>query len=305
MQVETGLYKCQTEAIKNLEQSFADNRPRSLIQMATGSGKTYTAVSFVYRLIKFSKARRILFLVDRSTLARQTLKEFQQYVSPDDGRKFIELYNVQNLTTNKIDPVNKVVITTIQRLYSMLKGEEEYDPEAEELSDYEDPSLEYLNKSQRPKDVSYNPVIPIETFDFIITDECHRSIYNLWRQVLEYFDSFIIGLTATPSKQTIGFFNNNRVMAYPHEIAVADGVNVGYEVYRISTQVTEKGSKVEAGNFIDKRDKASLDIFWLKDESLEDSENLPAPEIIAGEIIENLESALQQFSEIEETLKVK
>jgi type I restriction enzyme, R subunit len=118
--VETGLYKCQIEAIKNLEQSFADNRPRSLIQMATGSGKTYTTVSFVYRLIKFSKARRILFLVDRSTLARQTLKEFQQYVSPDDGRKFLELYNVQNLTTNKIDPVNKVVITTIQRLYTIL-----------------------------------------------------------------------------------------------------------------------------------------------------------------------------------------
>lgn len=259
---ETGLYKCQVEAIKNLEQSFAENRQRSLIQMATGSGKTYTAVSFVYRLIKFAKAKRILFLVDRSTLGRQALKEFQQYVSPDDGRKFIELYNVQNLRTNQIDPVNKVVITTIQRLYSMLKNEKDFDAEAEEVSAYGDPSLELLDKNIRPKDVSYNPDIPIETFDFIITDECHRSIYNLWRQVLEYFDSFIIGLTATPSKQTIGFFEKNLVMKYPHELAVADGVNVGYDVYRISTQVTEKGSKVEAGNFVDKRDKGTRKVRW-------------------------------------------
>ena len=260
--VETGLYQCQVEAIKNLEHSFSQNRPRSLIQMATGSGKTYTAVSFVYRLIKYARAKRILFLVDRSTLGRQALKEFQQYVSPDDGRKFIELYNVQNLRTNEIDPVNKVVITTIQRLYSMLKNEDEFDPQAEEVSTYEDPSLEYSDKNLKPKDVSYNPDIPIETFDFIITDECHRSIYNLWRQVLEYFDSFIIGLTATPSKQTIGFFNSNLVMKYPHEVAVADGVNVGYEVYRISTQVTEKGSKVDAGNFIDKRDKGTRKRRW-------------------------------------------
>lgn len=260
--VETGLYKCQVEAIKNLEKSFAENRPRSLIQMATGSGKTFTAVSFAYRLIKFSKAKRILFLVDRSTLGRQALKEFQQYVSPDDGRKFIELYNVQNLRTNKIDPVNKVVITTIQRLYSMLRGEEEYDSEAEEISSYENRSLEYVDKNLKPKDVSYNTDIPIEFFDFIITDECHRSIYNLWRQVLEYFDSFIIGLTATPSKQTIGFFDNNLIMKYSHEIAVADGVNVGYDVYKISTQVTEEGSKVEAGNFVDKREKRTRKLRW-------------------------------------------
>jgi type I restriction enzyme, R subunit len=262
--IETGLRDCQIQAIKNLEQSFAENRPRSLIQMATGTGKTYTAVSFVYRLIKFAKAKRILFLVDRKTLGRQALKEFQGYVSPDDGRKFIELYNAQNLRTNKIDPVNKVVITTIQRLYSMLRGEREYEEELEETSSFEDPSLEYLDKYQKPKEVSYNPDIPIETFDFIITDECHRSIYHLWRQTLEYFDAFIIGLTATPSKQTIGFFNSNLVMKYPHEMAVADGVNVGYEVYRISTEVTEKGSKVEAGNFVDKRDKGTRKVRWEK-----------------------------------------
>jgi superfamily II DNA or RNA helicase len=92
--------------------------------------------------------------------------------------------------------------------------------------------------------VSYNPVIPIEFFDFIVVDECHRSIYNLWRQVLEYFDAFIIGLTATPSKQTFGFFNQNLVMEYNHEQAVADGVNVGFDVYRIRTYISEHGSTV-------------------------------------------------------------
>ena len=121
-------------AIKNLEKSFANSRPRSLIQMATGSGKTFTAVSSIYRLIKFAGARRVLLLVDRSNLGRQTFKEFQQYVTPDDGRKFSELYNVQHLTSNSIDPVNKVVITSIQRLYSMLSGEEEFNEETEEIS---------------------------------------------------------------------------------------------------------------------------------------------------------------------------
>jgi len=258
------LRACQIEAIENLERSFAEAKPRALIQMASGSGKTYTAVSFVYRLIKFANARRILFLVDRGNLGRQTRKEFQQYITPDDGRKFTELYNVQHLTTNTIDPVSRVCITTIQRLYSMLKGEE-FDPELEEPSLFEISPIE-----EKPKEVSYNPLIPIETFDFIITDECHRSIYNLWRQVLEYFDAFIIGLTATPSKQTLGFFNQNLVTEYSHDRAVADGVNVGYEVYRIKTEITEKGSRIEANYYVDKRDRLTRKIRWEQlDEPLE------------------------------------
>ena len=245
-----GLRNCQIEAIESLDRSFADNRPRALIQMATGSGKTYTAVSFAYRLVKFAGANRILFLVDRSNLGRQTLKEFQQYTAPDDGRKFTELYNVQHLTTNKIDPVSKVCITTIQRLYSMLKGEPDVDEELEGRSLFD---LGLTN--QAAAEVEYNPDIPISKFDFIITDECHRSIYNRWRPVLEYFDAFIVGLTATPSKQTLGFFDQNLVTEYSHERAVTDGVNVGYEVYRIKTEITERGGDVEAGFYVDKRDK--------------------------------------------------
>ena len=254
--IKEGLRDCQFEAINNLEQSFAEAKPKALIQMATGSGKTYTAVSFIYRLIKFANARRVLFLVDRSNLGRQTKKEFQQYVTPDDGRKFTELYNVQHLTSNTLDSVSRVCITTIQRFYSMLRGEPEFDPENEEQSLFD------ISPDGTPKDVSYNPQIPIETFDFIITDECHRSIYNLWRQVLDYFDSFLIGLTATPSMQTLGFFNQNLVMEYSHERAVADGVNVGYDVYRIKTDISEKGSRVETGFFVDKRNKLTRKIRW-------------------------------------------
>lgn len=255
-----GLRRAQVQAVRNLEHSLREGRPRALVQMATGSGKTFMAVTAIYRLIKFGGARRVVFLIDRSNLGKQALKEFQQYTTPDDGRKFTELYNVQLLRSNKLDPVARVVITTIQRLYSMLKGEEDIDPELEELSGYE--TLNSLVKEPVP--VAYNPALPIETFDFVFVDECHRSIYSLWRQVLEYFDSFLVGLTATPSKQTFGFFNQNLVMEYDHAAAVADAVNVDYDLYTIRTRITDRGSKVEAGPFqvIGRRDRLSRRVRW-------------------------------------------
>ena len=278
------LRACQIEAIVNLEHSLAEARPRALIQMATGSGKTFAAVTLAYRLIKHADATRILFLVDRNNLGRQTFKEFQQYVTPDDGRKFTELYNAQHLTSNTIDPVSRVTITTIQRLYSMLKGEHEFDAETEEQS-----LFEIAPAGEAPMEVSYNSDIPIETFDFVITDECHRSIYNLWRQVLEYFDAFLIGLTATPSKQTLGFFNQNLVTEYPHERAVADGVNVGYEVYRIQTRITEEGSRVEAGYYIDKRDKLTRRTRWERlDDDLEYSAGQLDRDVVAQDQIRTI-----------------
>ncbi|MCK4581964.1 DEAD/DEAH box helicase family protein, partial [Candidatus Bathyarchaeota archaeon] len=188
--VTEGLRECQVEAIDGLERSFAENRPRALVQMATGSGKTFMTVTEVYRLIKHARARRVLFLVDRNNLGRQAYREFTQYRTPDDGRKFNELYNVQHLRSNKLDHVAKVCICTIQRMYSMLKGGEDVDEEIEEASLYEG-----TPEAEEELLVEYNHEIPIETFDFIVTDECHRSIYNLWRQVLEYFDAYLIGLT--------------------------------------------------------------------------------------------------------------
>ncbi len=237
------LWPNQLKAVVNLEHSLKHDRPRALIQMATGSGKTITAISFLYRLIKFGGARRVLFLVDRSNLGQQAEKEFKSYRTPDDRRKFDELYNVQRLTSNKIGSASKVVISTIQRLFSMLRGDEEFEAELEEGSQFDTAG----RAPAEPVSVVYNAGLPPEFFDVIVVDECHRSIYSLWRQVLEYFDAFLVGLTATPAKHTYGFFNKNLVMEYAHDQAVADGVNVDFELYKIRTQITKGGSRVEAG----------------------------------------------------------
>ena len=252
----SALWPVQERAIESLERSLAAGRRRALVQMATGSGKTFMACNQIYRLIKHAGARRVLFLVDRANLGRQALREFQGFTVPDDQRKFTELYNVQLLQSARVDPVSRVCIATIQRVYSMLKGEE-LDPQLEELSGFELPPT-----GTEPPPVEYNPDVPIETFDFIITDECHRSIYNLWRQVLDYFDAFTIGLTATPSKQTFGFFRQNLVMEYSHRQAVADGINVDFDVYRIRTEITEGGSTVEAGYYVDRRNRLTRKVRW-------------------------------------------
>lgn len=239
--IEDGLRDCQIDAIKGLEDSFAKGRSRSLIQMATGSGKTFTACSFSWRLLSHAKAKRILFLVDRANLGDQTLGEFQEFAPPKASGKFTDIYITQRLKSAGLDRDANVVIATIQRVYAMLRGEE-LDEANEEKSDFE--------RGWRPDEkalpLDYNPDVPIETFDFIVTDECHRSIYGVWRQVLDYFDAFLIGLTATPTKHTLGFFNQNLVAEYPYERSVADGVNVGFEVYRIKTEVSETGGLIEA-----------------------------------------------------------
>ncbi len=261
---EAGLWPAQIIAIRNLEASLKANKPRALIQMATGSGKTFTSISFIYRLIKFGGARRVLFLVDRGNLGEQAKKEFDQYTSPYNNYKFGEEYIVQYLQSNQLDTTARVTICTIQRLFSMLKGRD-LAAEDDEQSFHPLPLGEGRGEGglfSKPEPISYNKDFPIETFDVIVTDEAHRSIYNLWRQVLEYFDAYLIGLTATPSKQTFGFFNQNLVMEYGHQQAVADGVNVNYDVYRIRTQVSEQGSQIEAGYSVGYRDRLTRKTRW-------------------------------------------
>lgn len=251
------LWPPKDRAIMNLEESLAENRPRALIQMATGSGKTLLAAFVSYRLVRFADAKRILFLVDRANLGRQTLKEFQAFEVPGTGHKFTELYNVQHLSSNSIDPVARVTISTIQRLFSTLKGEPELDEELDEES-----ASDAL--PDEPVSVIYNPRVPPDTFDVIIVDECHRSIFGIWRQVLDYFDAFTIGLTATPNKQAFGFFNRNLVMEYGHEQAVADGINIDFDVYRIRTEITERGSCIDAGFVTGYRDRETRGVRWEK-----------------------------------------
>lgn len=260
------LRKCQFDAINSLENSLKNYKPRALIQMATGSGKTFTACNFIYRLIKFGGAKRVLFLVDRNNLGKQTKNEFENFHLNDENRKFSEVYITQHLNTNTIDKDAKVVITTIQRMYSMLSGDEYYDEKDEEISAYEN----YKSESKSERIVSYNPNIPIESFDFIVVDECHRSIYGEWRQVLEYFDAFIIGLTATPSKQTLGYFGANLVSQYPLERSIIDGINVDCEIFRIKTQISEYGNTIQKGFLVPVMDKKTrLKYYESLDENLE------------------------------------
>jgi type I restriction enzyme, R subunit len=246
--VTAGLRECQIEAVTGLERSLAADEPRALIQAATGAGKTFTACAFSYRLLAHAGFRRILFVADRANLVRQAREEFEGYRPPGAGRSFTELYNVQRLGPSGLDPSAAVVIATIQRVYSVLTGRE-LSEEDEERSGFE------AGPSDVARAVRYNPAVPIESFDLIVTDECHRSIYGTWRQVLEYFDGFIVGLTATPSLHTMGFFNRNLVAQYPYERSVADGVNVNYEVYRIRTDIGERGGTIPKGYEVPVRDK--------------------------------------------------
>ena len=250
-----GLRSCQIDAIENLETSFKDDRPRALVQMATGSGKTYTAITSIYRLLKHADAKRVLFLVDTRNLGEQAEQEFMAYVPSDDNRKFTELYNVQRLKSSFVARDSQVCISTIQRLYSLLK-DQEMDDAAEAFNPAE------IVQPKKPMPVVYNPKIPPEFFDFIVIDECHRSIYNLWRQVLEYVDAFLVGLTATPDNRTYGFFRKNVVSEYDHEQAVADGVNVGNEVYIIDTERTRRGGELEVRQLVEKRERLTRRKRW-------------------------------------------
>lgn len=256
-----GLRDCQITAINKLENSFKEYKPKALIQMATGSGKTYTAITFIYRLLKFTEAKRILFLVDTKNLGEQAEQEFMSYLPNDDNRKFTELYGVHRLKSGFVPSDNHVYISTIQRLYSILKG-----TELDEAAEEENPNERWQPKEPMP--VVYNAKLPIEFFDFVVIDECHRSIYNLWMQVLHYYDSFQIGLTATPDNRTFGYFNQNIVSEYNHEQAIADGVNVGHDVYLIETKITQQGATIEKGEYIERREKLSRKKRWeLQDEN--------------------------------------
>lgn len=251
-----GFRKCQINAINNLEQSFADNRPKALIQMATGAGKTFTAITAAYRLLKYGNMKRILFLVDTKGLGQQAEREFLAYTPNDDPRSFSQIYGVRRLKSSYIPNDVQICISTIQRMYSILK-EEELDESSEETS-----FAEYITaESKAPKEVVYNEKYPPEFFDCIIVDECHRSIYNVWSQVLAYFDAFIIGLTATPDNRTFAFFNENIVSEYPREKAIVDGVNVGEDIFLIETKVSKNGAHLMK-QLIEYRDRLSREKRW-------------------------------------------
>jgi len=256
------LRPAQITAIGGIERSLAEQHfDRSLVQMATGAGKTFAAVTTAYRLLKHGGFNRVLFLVDRNNLADQTLAEFQNYRTPDDGRRFTEIYNVDKLTGAGMLDSSKVVVSTIQRVFKALSGDQ--------VTDQDDPNLDDF-VPDAPVTVSYNKAFPPETFDLVIVDEAHRSIYGVWQGVLDYFDAHIVGLTATPGKQTFGFFRQNLVSEYTYPQSVADGVNVDFDLYRIKTQISDQGSSIEAGTIVPTVDRRTrVQRFETLDETLE------------------------------------
>jgi len=266
--------------------------------MATGSGKTFTACTFVYRLLEHAKAKRILFLVDTKNLGEQAEQEFINFQIKEHNRKFTELYNVQRLSSSYIAPDNQVCISTIQRLYSILKGEE-----LEESAELQNPNestwLQRKAKKSEPMPVVYNKELPIEFFDFIIIDECHRSIYNVWKQVLDYFDAFLIGLTATPDNRTYGFFDLNVVSEYTYEEAVTDGVNVPYEVYNIETDINKNGAVIESGWGVYRRNKLTRKQTWnIEDEDTEYAKNQLDKLVVNPSTIRNI---IKEFKKVLKT----
>ncbi len=254
----TGFRACQITAIRNLERSFAANKPKALIQMATGAGKTFTAITAVYRLLRHTGVNRVLFLVDTKGLGEQAEREFLAYRPNDDNRSFSELYGVHRLKFSFIPQNVQVCISTIQRMFSILSGEE-LDESAEVESLNENLSVD----RQAPKEVVYNAKYPPEFFNVIIIDECHRSIYNVWKQVLEYFDAFLIGLTATPDKRTIAFFDQNIVSEYPREQAIIDGVNVGEDIFLIETEIGKQGATI-LKQMVEYRNRMSREKRWAQ-----------------------------------------
>lgn len=232
-----GLRDCQYEAVTELEKSFRTGQKRALMVLATGAGKTYTACLAAYRMLSYTPMRRVLFLVDRNNLGKQAENEFGTFRLTENGDAFNTIFTVNRLRSSSIPSDSNVVISTIQRLFSFLKGE-----------DIEDSDDDDDNEPTEEVTLPPNPNLPHDYFDMIIIDECHRSIYGNWRKVLEYFDTArLVGLTATPIPETMAFFNNNRIVNYTLEKSILDGVNVDCRIYRIKTQVTENGGAILEG----------------------------------------------------------
>lgn len=251
-----GLRDCQYEAISELENSFRSGQNRALLVLATGAGKTYTACMSAYRFLAYTPMKRILFLVDRNNLGKQAEGEFGMFRLTENGDPFNTIYTVNRLKSSKVPSDSNVVISTIQRLFSLLTGQEIVDND----DDDEDTATGEVQ-------LTGNLQLPSDFFDLIIIDECHRSIYGNWRKVLEYFSSAkMIGLTATPVPETMAFFNNNRVSNYTLERSIVDGVNVDCRVYRIKTEVTENGGAILKGQKLKRVTKYTGDIENIKNE---------------------------------------
>lgn len=248
----------QVEANAAVEAAIADRKRQMLVAMATGTGKTFTTVNQVYRVMKSGVGRRILFLVDRRALAAQAVRAFSSF-EPEPGLKFDKIYEVYSQRfqredfgdDEKFDPKVLpapylldpqpghafVYVCTIQRMAINLFGRNA----ALDLGDEEiDEDADVLD-------------IPIHAFDLIIADECHRgytaSEVSVWRNTLEHFDAIKVGLTATPAAHTTAYFKDV-VYRYEYERAVREGYLVDYDVVTVKSNVRMSGIFLYEGEIV-------------------------------------------------------
>ena len=240
-----GLRDCQYNAEVALEASLKEGKKKALAILATGSGKTYLACLASYRMLNYTPVKRVLFLVDRNNLARQTESEFSLFNRTENGHALSSLYQINRL--RKPEDINgQVVISTIQKLFAVLTGQNISD-------DNEDAEDEISNRDNEKAlketiQLGSDLKLPSDFFQFIIVDECHRSIYGKWKAVLDYFKgATILGLTATPTPEAKAYFNDNIIENYTYEDSVVDGVNVPARVYRIMTEATVHGGTIHQG----------------------------------------------------------
>lgn len=247
---KAGLRQCQYDAICNLELSFKHGKKKALIVLATGAGKTFTACTAAYRLLNYTPAKKVLFLVDRNNLGKQAEGEFGTYKLTETGIPFSDEYVVQRLHNVKDIEKSHVVISTIQRLYAVLTGQTFVDTDDDESELDGDSTNDQSSVSiELPQDLK----VARDAFDLIIVDECHRSIYGKWKQVLDYFNTArVVGLTATPTEEAYAFFNKNTVVEYTLEDSIRDGVNVPPRVFRIKTLVSSQGGTIGQGEHVER-----------------------------------------------------
>ncbi len=240
-----GLRDCQYNAEVELEKSLKDGKKKNLAILATGSGKTYLACLASYRLLNYTPTKRILFLVDRNNLARQTEAEFSQFDRTEGQVEMSSLYEIKRLKKEN-DIKADIVISTIQKLFAVLTGQVLSD-DSEDAED-EKTTTDEEKETKEVVTLGDNLKLPPDYFQLIIVDECHRSIYGKWRAVLEYFSGAkVLGLTATPTPEAYAFLNNNIIEEYTYDESVVDGVNVPSRVYRIATEITEHGGAIRSG----------------------------------------------------------
>lgn len=243
-----GLRDCQYDAEVKLEASLKAGKKKALAILATGSGKTYLACLASYRLLNYTPTKRVLFLVDRNNLARQTETEFSLFDRTEKQKPMNELYQINRLKKPE-DVQGDIVISTIQKLFAVLTGQNITDDD--EDKEDEKRGLSDTIKNEPAVELGSDLKLPPDYFQFIIVDECHRSIYGKWKAVLDYFkDAKILGLTATPIPEAYAYFNKNVVEEYTYDDSVVDGVNVPARVYRIITEATVHGGTIKQGETV-------------------------------------------------------